>query len=179
MAWLLEEPKFHVFPKIKGLRKPADRVGDFTAKHFSVCDTLLYRYHETKEEIILRQLVASLYRIEDFNPQNFPKIANITDELTLKEAERIAFIFASVRRYITDAYPSIFKSPKESKETLQPVFRKQPAHTLFSKIIVMMAADELRLLGNLKESESTLIYDFLNALLESKKIHKMKANAQK
>ncbi|WP_176763278.1 hypothetical protein [Riemerella columbipharyngis] len=47
------------------------------------------------------------------------------------------------------------------------------------RIDVMMAADELRLLGNLRECQNTLVYDFLNAFVESKKIHKIKQNAQK
>ena len=42
-----------------------------------------------------------------------------------------------------------------------------------------MAADELKLLGNLHECQNTKVYDFLNALAESKKIHKMKADATK
>ena len=37
-----------------------------------------------------------------------------------------------------------------------------------------MAADELRLLGNLHECQKTLLYDFMNAFLESNKIHKLK-----
>lgn len=182
VRFIFEPPKFYQFPEIKKLKKPADRIGDFTIEQFSICDTLFFRYQETKAEkqdatLYLRQLVACLYRFgEDFNKQNLPKIAEITDKIPLKEAERIAFIFSSIRNYISDSYPTIFvKSKSEDKE--KPA--KKPKHQPFSKIITMMAADELRLLGNLKECQNTLIYDFFNAFLESKRIHELKQQALK
>lgn len=103
VKFIFEQPKLHRFPEIKKLKKPADRIGDFTIEQFSICDTLLYRYQEAKQNqqesaIFLRQLVACLYRFgEDFNKQNLPKIAKITDKIPLKEAERIAFIFSCIR----------------------------------------------------------------------------------
>lgn len=178
-AFVMEKPELYRFPEIKGLTKPADRIGDLTIKQFSLCDTLLYRYSQEKKEIYLRQLVASLYRMGDFDEQKLPAIAKITDKLDIKEAKRIGFVFSAVRMYITDVYPDIFVKEKEESDPLKPVFRTKKGHTPFSKIIVMMAADELKLLGNLHECQNTKVYDFLNALAESKKIHKMKADATK
>ncbi len=186
LEFILEKPKLYIFPKIKGLSEPAPRIGDLTAEQFSICDTLLYRYSDKeqadKREIHLRQLVASLYKLpnEEFDKQKLPTIAKITDKISLKEAERIAFIFSSVRMYIADSYPSIFQPKKdEIEDEIKPVFKTKKKYTPFSQIIVMMAADELRLLGTLKECQKTPVYDFFNAFLESKKIHKIKADATK
>jgi len=78
--------------------------------------------------------------------------------------------------YIAKVYPSIFKSDTPRSED-QPVFTAKKKFTPFSQIVVMMAADELRLLGNLHECQKTLLYDFMNAFLESNKIHKLKNKA--
>lgn len=185
LSFLLEKPTLYTFPKIKGLKEPAPRLGDITMKQFSICDTLFYRLQEaraknqeTESERFLRQLVAALYRIDDFDTQKLPKIAKITDKIDHKEAVRIAFVFSAIRMYISDSYPSIFPKKKEEDDT-KPVFRTKERHTPFSKIIVMMAADELRLLGNLHECQNTLVYDFFNAFIESKIIHKQKTISHK
>lgn len=180
--FVLDKPKLYIFPKIKGLAEPKPRLGDISIEQFSHCDTLLYRYSRQKEELYLRQLVACLYRLpgEGFNKHKLPEIARITDCIPLKEAQRIAFIFSAVRMYIADAYPDIFPKKKQEEEAvLRPVFKSKEAFTSFSQVVVMMAADELRLLGNLRECQDTLVYDFMNAFRESKRIHKLKQNAQK
>lgn len=181
VQFILEKPKLYQFPKIKGLVAPSDRIGDLTIHQFSLCDTLLHRYSQGKNEIYLRQLVACLYRLprHDFDKKWLPKIAKISDQIPLKEAQRIAFIFSAVRMYIADAYPDIFPKKKQEEEALRPVFKTKEAFTPFSQVVVMMAADELRLLGNLRECQDTLVYDFMNAFRESKRIHKLKQNAQK
>ena len=156
-------------------------MGDITIEQFSVFDTLFYRYQTEKKEVYLRQLVAALYRLDPksesrepkFDKNLLPKVAEITDKIDVKEAERIGFIFGSVRMYIAKVYPSIFKSDTSRSED-QPVFAVKKKFTPFSQIVVMMAADELRLLGNLHECQKTLLYDFMNAFLESNKIHKLK-----
>ena len=184
LKFISEEPKLHHFPEIKGLVKPAVRMGDITIEQFSVCDTLFYRYQTEKKEVYLRQLVAALYRLDPksesrepkFDKNLLPKVAEITDKIDVKEAERIGFIFGSVRMYIAKVYPSIFKSDTPRSED-QPVFTAKKKFTPFSQIVVMMAADELRLLGNLHECQKTLLYDFMNAFLESNKIHKLKNKA--
>lgn len=180
-AFLAEPPKLYRFPNISKTIAPADRIGDCTIEQFSFADTLLYRYHstenETEKDLYARQIVAVLYRITPhFDKALLPKVAAITDKIPMKKARTIVFIFSSVRNYITETYPAVFSKPK--KENTTPNFSSQK-HTPFSKIITMMAADELRLLGNLKECQNTLVYDFLNALLESKRIHEMKAKAMK
>lgn len=194
VQFLWEKPTLYEFPKIEGLVEPAPRMGDLTIKQFSICDTLMHRYTEKKEEVFLRQLVACLYRLEvkengvikphkvGFDEQKLREIAQITDKIDLKEAQRIGFIFSCIRRYISDSYPTIFKAKGESNkaenENQNPRTKNQK-HTPFSQIITLMAADELKLLGNLHECQKTMLYDFLNAFLESKKIHDIKAKALK
>ncbi|AQY22685.1 hypothetical protein MPN29_02435 [Riemerella anatipestifer] len=180
IRFIFDKPNIYSFPKIKGLVEPATRLGDITIEQFSICDTLLHRYSEKKEEKILRQLVACLYRFKTgFSKLRLNEIADITDKISLKEAQRIVFIFSAVRMYITDTYPDIFPKKAKEQDPLKPVFRTKEPYTPFSQVVVMMAADELRLLGNLKDCQSTLIYDFLNAFRESKRIHKLKQDAQK
>ena len=176
VQFLYEKPRLYHFPEIKKLIKPADRMGDLSIEQFSLCDTLYYRYRTEKKEIYLRQLVAALYRKNiGFDKNILPQIAEITDKLSLKQAERIGFIFGAIRDYIANSYPSIFVSGDDKrKDENRPVFEAKSKYTPFSKIIVMVAADELRLLGNLKQCQETPIYDFMNALIESKRIHEMK-----
>ena len=186
VEFIWQKPNLYTFPKIKGLVEPAPRMGDLIIKQFSICDTLHHRYTEKKEEIYLRQLVAALYRLEPksphdearFDEQKLREIALITDKISLKEAQRIGFVFMAIKRYIVEAYPLIF--PKKKEEDLNtPNFQNKPKFTPFSQIITLMAADELRLLGTLHECQNTRLYDFMNAFLESHKIHKLKAKALK
>lgn len=187
LEFLGEKPKLFKFPEIEGLLKPADRLGDLCIEQFSLCDTLFYRYKNApnkspEAEIYLRQLVATLYRKNtEFNKNLLPQIAEITDKISLKEAQRIGFVFGAIRMYIADIYPSIFRAEgsKDKENSDAPVFRKKEKFTPFSQVIVMMAADELRLLGNLNECQKTPLYDFMNAFLESKRIHQMKQKMMK
>lgn len=193
LQFLWEKPTLYEFPKIDGLVEPAPRMGDLTIKQFSICDTLMHRYTEKKQEVFLRQLVACLYRLEvkengeikphkvGFDEQKLREIAKITDKIDIKEAQRIGFIYSSIRRYITDSYPTIFPKKKDEnqEENPVPIFQKPPKYTPFSQIITLMAADELRLLGNLHECQNTRLYDFMNAFLESKRVHDIRAKAMK
>lgn len=183
VQFLWEKPTLYEFPEIKGLIAPAPRMGDLTIKQFSICDTLMLRYTEKKEEVFLRQLVACLYRLDKkFDEQKLREIAKITDKIDIKEAQRIGFIFSSIRRYIADSYPAIFKAKDEkptAESSQQTADNKRKKHTPFSQIITLMAADELRLLGNLHECQNTRLYDFMNAFLESKRVHDIRAKAMK
>lgn len=188
LQFLNEKPTLYEFPHIKGLQAPAPRMGDITIEQYALCDTLYHRYLppltppeegnapfplERAGVRHLRQLVACIYRLpgKGFDKQLLPQVAKNTDLLPVKELQRIAFIFFCIKLYIADSYPSIFK-PKTLPADDAPVFGKKQQHTPFSQIIVIMAADELRLLGNLNECKKTLLYDFFSAFLESRKIHK-------
>lgn len=192
--FLLEKPQYYFFPEVPGLVKPADRLGDLTIKHFSVIDTLFHQWQEQKTTLALRRFVASLYRIDkrfwisklirkhyytaSFNSQLLPVVSQITDKLSVKEMEAIAFIYSNTRRYIWDRYPVIFpKSIEEKEDELKPNFRKKDVYTPFKKIIVGLAMDEVKPLGNLHECNKTLIYDFMDTLSESIIYHRNKAKA--
>lgn len=193
--FLLQKPQYYFFPEVPGLVKPADRLGDLSIRHFSVIDTLFHQWQENKSALALRRFVASLYRLEqknifskifrirnynspEFNSQLLPVISRITDKLTVKEMEAIAFIYSNTRRYIWDRYPIIFPEPAAEKEDEgKPVFRKKAVYTPFKKIIVGLAMDEVKPLGNLHECNKTLIYDFMDTLSESIIYHRNKAKA--
>lgn len=193
--FLLQKPEYYSFPEIPGLVKPADRLGDLTIKHFSVIDTLFHQWQENKTTLALRRFVASLYRLEqksfiskifrirtyrspEFDAQLLPVISKLTDKLSEKEMQAIAFTYSNIRRYIWDRYPIIFPKPAEEKEEeLKPVFRKKDVYMPFKKIIVGLAMDEVKPLGNLHECNKTLIYDFMDTLSESIIYHRNKAKA--
>src|SRR5699024_10591148 len=113
-----------------------------------------HNWQEKQSHLALRRFVASLYRIDqrywitklirknfytaaEFHSQMLPSISEITDKLSVKEMEAIAFIYSNTRRYIWDRYPVIFPKPPEEKEDeLKPNFRKKDVYTPFKKIIV-------------------------------------------
>lgn len=194
--FLLEKPDYYIFPEIKNLVKPADRLGDFSIKHFSVSDTLFHRWSENKTLLALRRFAASLYRLEEkstvlgrmitskkynapeFNNQLLPVIAKITDQLSPAEMQAIAFIYSNTRRYIWDRYPTIFPKPsKEDEKEIKPSFKEKQQYMPFSKVIIGIAMDELKPLGNLHESNRTLLYDFMDTLSETIIYHRNKENA--
>lgn len=171
--FLLKKPEVYKFPEIKGLIKPADRIGDLTIKQFSVIDTLFHQWYEEKSEVKLRRLVASLYRLhKDFNSQDLPKVASITDKISKKKMLQVAFSYMNVRRYITERYPVIYPKPVKEDPEDKPVFKKKEIYTPFSKVITGMALDELKPLGSLKECNNTLVYDFHDTLSETIQYHK-------
>lgn len=179
--FLLDPADLYVFPEIKGLIKPADRLGDITIKQFSIIDTLFYTWHNRKDDLSLRQLVASLYRLNPkFDRQDLPKVADITDTLTDKQRRIIAFTYSCIRRYIQDRFPVVFPPEKEEKEDeFKPVFKKKRAYTPFAKVINSMAMDELKPLGSFHECNDTLVYDFMDVLTELLIHQKNLANAAK
>lgn len=170
--FLLLKPEIYSFPEIKGLKKPADRIGDLTIKQFSIIDTLFHQWYEDRSEVKLKKLVASLYRFgSGFNPQDLPKVAKITSKISRKKMLLIAFSYMNVRRYLTERYKVVYPVP-EKEESDKPVFKKKSAYTPFSKVITGMALDELKPLGTLKECNNTLVYDFHDTLTETILYHK-------
>ena len=99
LKFISEEPKLHHFPEIKGLVKPAVRMGDITIEQFSVCDTLFYRYQTEKKEVYLRQLVAALYRLDPKSESKEPKFDKKSGMSALvignKETKKVEIIFGA------------------------------------------------------------------------------------
>ncbi len=164
--FLTEVPDLFVFPEVKKLRKPGDRLNDVTIQQFSVADTLFFKWRETGEEIYLRQLCAALYRLGDFDKLKLPKVANISDKMPIKKMYQIGMVYLSVRNYITNRFSKIFPKPKTNTED-ENLKTAKTKYTPFSKVITAMAMDERQPLGTLKECNNTLLYDFLLTLEES------------
>jgi len=172
--FLLEPPKLHSFPDISGLKKPADRLGDLSIKHFSFMDQFFYNWMENKSETYLRALVASIYRLGDtFDEQNLPVISKFTDKLKKKQWQVIGITYMSCFNHLCEQFPVIY--PKSKQPADAP--KKKPKHTPFSEIIIsIVMGDEQQPLGNLHESNSTRIYEFMNVF--SKIIIKQEKLAQ-
>ncbi|WP_265427884.1 hypothetical protein [Chryseobacterium sp. YIM B08800] len=180
--FLLQPPKLHSFPEIENLRKPADRLGDLSIKQFSFMDQFFHSWMETKSDKFLRALCASIYRIgENFDEQNLPSIAKETDKISKKERQVIGFTYLSSYHHLADQFPVVFPKPKEKtseeiKENRKPKAKHQP----FSEIILnLVMNEETQPLGNLHESNSTRIYEFMHVftkiIIKNKKIEQENA----
>lgn len=167
-GFLLKTPNLQKFPTIKTLTAPGPRLNNTTIKQFSVADAIFYNWRQTKKEVYLRQLVASLYTFPSgFEVLELPQIAKVTDKIPLKKMYQIGMTYLAIRFSILKKYTRVFPKQKATeKEGFTPQFRKNN-YTPFSKIITTMAMDERQPLGTLKECNATLIYDFLNTLEES------------
>jgi len=150
---------------------PADRLANLTIKQFSVADSLYYRLRlsQYQDELLLRQLMASLYNLPDtpFDVLNLPQVAEHTDKAAITTAYEVAFAYTCCREYIINRFPKVFSSPSPSQRGETPIFKKEAAYTPFSKIISVMAMDKHQPLGNWHQCNATRVYDFFEVLTES------------
>lgn len=156
---------------------PADRLANLTIKQFSVADSLYYRLRlsQYKDELLLRQLVASLYNFADqpFDVLNLPQVAEHTDKTAITTAYEVAFAYTCCREYIISRFPKVFSAKDERREKKEEdssfVFRNSSlkSYTPFSKIISVMAMDKHQPLGNWHQCNTTRVYDFFEVLTES------------
>lgn len=176
VLWQYAEPfltteKLYHFREVAKMVAPAPRLANLTIKQFSVADSLYYRLRlsQYQDELLLRQLMASLYNLPDtpFDVLNLPQVAEHTDKATITTAYEVAFAYTCCREYIIGKYPKVFSSPSSSQRGEKPVFRKEAAYTPFSKIISVMAMDQHQPLGNWHQCNATRVYDFFEVLTES------------
>ena len=170
--WQYAEPfltteKLYHFRDLTKMVAPAPRLANLTIKQFSVADSLYYRLRlsQYQDELLLRQLMASLYNLPDtpFDVLNLPQVAEHTD----KAAITTAYAYTCCREYIISRFPKVFSSPSSTQRGENPVFRKEAAYTPFSKIISVMAMDKHQPLGNWHQCNATRVYDFFEVLTES------------
>ena len=176
VLWQYAEPfltteKLYHFREVTKMVAPAPRLANLTIKQFSVADSLYYRLRlsQYQDELLLRQLMASLYNLPDtpFDVLNLPQVAEHTDKATITTAYEVAFAYTCCREYIIGKYPKVFSSPSSTQRGENPVFRKEAAYMPFSKIISVMAMDKHQPLGNWHQCNATRVYDFFEVLTES------------
>ena len=174
--WQYAEPfltteKLYHFPDVTKMVAPAPRLANLTIKQFSVADSLYYRLRlsQYQDELLLRQLMASLYNLPDtpFDVLNLPQVAEHTDQAAITTAYEVAFAYTCCREYIINRFPKVFSSPSSTQRGENPVFRKEAAYMPFSKIISVMAMDKHQPLGNWHQCNATRVYDFFEVLTES------------
>ena len=174
--WQYAEPfltteKLYHFREVTKMIAPAPRLANLTIKQFSVADSLYYRLRlsQYQDELLLRQLMASLYNLPDtpFDVLNLPQVAEHTDKTPITTAYEVAFAYTCCREYIIGKYPKVFSSPSSTQRGEKPVFRKEATYTPFSKIISVMAMDKHQPLGNWHQCNATRVYDFFEVLTES------------
>lgn len=174
--WQYAEPfltteKLYHFREVTKMIAPAPRLANLTIKQFSVADSLYYRLRlsQYQDELLLRQLMASLYNLPDtpFDVLNLPQVAEHTDKTPITTAYEVAFAYTCCREYIISRFPKVFTSPSSTQRGENPVFRKEAAYTPFSKIISVMAMDKHQPLGNWHQCNATRVYDFFEVLTES------------
>lgn len=176
VLWQYAEPfltteKLYHFREVAKMVAPAPRLANLTIKQFSVADSLYYRLRlsQYQDELLLRQLMASLYNLPDtpFDVLNLPQVAEHTDKTPITTAYEVAFAYTCCREYIINRFPKVFSSPSSTQKGENPVFRKEAAYTPFSKIISVMAMDKHQPLGNWHQCNATRVYDFFEVLTES------------
>lgn len=174
--WQYAEPfltteKLYHFREVTKMIAPAPRLANLTIKQFSVADSLYYRLRlsQYQDELLLRQLMASLYNLPDtpFDVLNLPQVAEHTDKTPITTAYEVAFAYTCCREYIISRFPKVFSSPSSTQRGEKPVFRKEATYTPFSKIISVMAMDKHQPLGNWHQCNATRVYDFFEVLTES------------
>lgn len=174
--WQYAEPflsieKLYHFPDITKMVAPAPRLANLTIKQFSVADSIYYRLRlsQFKDETLLRQLTASLYCFIDkpFDILELPQVAEQTDKEDIKTAYEVAFAYTCCREYIISKFPKVFVASKTVNNEDVPKFSKAATYTPFSKIINVMAMDQLQPLGNWHQCNATRIYDFFEVMTES------------
>lgn len=174
--WQYAEPfltteKLYHFREVTKMIAPAPRLANLTIKQFSVADSLYYRLRlsQYQDELLLRQLMASLYNLPDtpFDVLNLPQVAEHTDKTPITTAYEVAFAYTCCREYIISRFPKVFSSPSSTQRGENPVFRKEATYTPFSKIISVMAMDKHQPLGNWHQCNATRVYDFFEVLTES------------
>lgn len=182
--WQYAEPflsteKLYHFPPLSlgEVIHPADRLANLTIKQFSVADSLYYRLRlsQYQNELLLRQLMASLYNFADqpFDVLNLPQVAEHTDNTAITTAYEVAFAYTCCREYIISRFPKVFSAKderqKKKEEDSSFVFRNSSLknYTPFSKIISVMAMDQHQPLGNWHQCNATRVYDFFEVLTES------------
>lgn len=185
--WQYAEPflsteKLYHFPPLslgegQGVRSPAPRLANLTIKQFSVADSIYYRLRlsQYKDELLLRQLIASLYNLPDtpFDVLNLPQVAEHTDKVAITTAYEVVFAYTCCREYIISRFPKVFTAKDDKKDTKDEgssfVFRNSTLknYTPFSKIISIMAMDKHQPLGNWHQCNATRVYDFFEVLTES------------
>lgn len=176
--FLSTEKLYHFPPLSQGeVIPPADRLANLTIKQFSVADSLYYRLRlsQYQDELLLRQLMASLYNLADqpFDVLNLPQVAEHTDKTAITTAYEVAFAYTCCREYIISRFPKVFSVKDEKQEKKDEgssfVFRNSSlkSYTPFSKIINVMAMDQHQPLGNWHQCNATRVYDFFEVLTES------------
>lgn len=174
--WQYAEPfltteKLYHFREVTKMVAPAPRLANLTIKQFSVADSLYYRLRlsQYQDELLLRQLMASLYNLPDtpFDVLNLPQVAEHTDKTPITTAYEVAFAYTCCREYIINRFPKVFTSPSSTQRGENPVFRKEAVYMPFSKIISVMAMDKHQPLGNWHQCNATRVYDFFEVLTES------------
>lgn len=180
--WQYAEPflsteKLYHFPDLTKMVAPAPRLANLIIKQFSVADSIYYRLRiaQYQDELLLRQLVASLYNLPDtpFDVLNLPQVAEHTDKAAITTAYEVAFAYTCCREYIISRFPKVFSAKDERREKKEEdssfVFRNSSlkSYMPFSKIINVMAMDQHQPLGNWHQCNATRVYDFFEVLTES------------
>ncbi|WP_312750583.1 hypothetical protein [Epilithonimonas hominis] len=181
--WLLKTTSYYRFPEIEGLIRPTDALGDISIRQFSTIDSFFYSWNKEKNDINLKRLVASIYRInEQFYDTDLPAVDKITRSISKSKMEQIALGYMFTRMYIADKFPVIFpKKEKTEEEELKPVFKKlEEQYIPFDKTIIAMSMEELQPLGKKQDANNVRIYEFMSVLSETILHHeKNKKNAGK
>ena len=174
LLFIVKTSNYYKFPAIKGLIKPADLLGDITARHYSTIDTFFFEWYHNRSALNLRRFVAALYRIRpQFDDLDLPAVSKISRNIPVKKMELIALTYMFSREYITKSFPVVFQDKKKEAEGEKPIFKNPNKKIVpFDKVIIGMSMDERQPLGKKQDANNVRIMEFLSVMSESILIHK-------
>ena len=155
--------KFLPYLKIKGVKyyAPGKRLHNITIEEFAICEDLFFMYYTTNEINYIKMLAAVLYRPKkrgvkiNFDTNLLQENAQKFEDIPVQKLLTIAFSYKGSTLFIQSLYKNVFRKSTQKQTASKP---QKPA---FKKTILELAGGKF---GNLKETNSTNVHDFLTEL---------------
>mgnify|MGYP003663653431 CR=1 FL=1 len=165
----IDRTKFIPFVEIEKVKyfAPGQRLRNITIGEFSFADAVFYKWRQTKNDIWLSVLCATLYRERAKEPNEIdnrtPYIKQAVDtradefeKLDLKTKLAIAYTYEGCRNHIADTFPLIFPKPVEIEGQTKPQPKK---YVSFGEIVLDKINGDP---SKLNETNKVFMYDFLS-----------------
>ncbi|MDF1547097.1 MAG: hypothetical protein P1P88_04710 [Bacteroidales bacterium] len=156
--WILKEIK----AGSRTFYGPRDRFSYMTFGEFISADMMFLNYFEQKTDAMLNRFIATLYKDnlkEEFSTDLIASRASQIEKLDNIDKQGILFNYSSVRYWLTDKYPFVFKGSEQNKQEIHLGNNNQAG---WMSIRRNLAGDVL----NLDKIDRVLLHDVLADLNE-------------
>lgn len=147
-----------VFPEIKGLVKPSNRLGNLSVDQFQFFLAFLNENKGNSKDELTR-IAATIYNLpgEEFNQFNIPAVSEVLEKQPLPVLQSIFFAAHGSMSWLTKLYPWFFKVKKSAGKS-----------SSWNDYLFIIAEKD-NPFGKLKDLKSENIHSFLNYLKKIKK----------